>query len=95
MTRRPTRRPTPRPRRLRRLATAGVAAAALLLSGCEFEGAYDLPLPGSPVSEEDGFVVRAGDGSYECDSPFVRGWLIQHTLPDLGLHWDPARLPPG
>lgn len=45
--------------------------------------------------EDDGFVVRAADGSYECDSPFVRGWLIQHTLPDLGLHWDPARLPPG
>ena len=44
--------------------------------------------------EEDGFVVRTDDGSYACDSPFVRGWLIQHTLPDLGLHWDPARLPP-
>lgn len=45
--------------------------------------------------EEDGVVTRTSDGSYECDSPFVRGWLIQHTLPDLGLHWDPARLTPG
>jgi uncharacterized protein len=44
--------------------------------------------------DEDGVVMRAGDGSYECDSPFLRGWLIQHTLPDLGLHWDPAKLPP-
>ena len=44
--------------------------------------------------EEDGVVMRSPDGSYDCDSPFVRGWLIQHTLPDLGLHWDPARIPP-
>ncbi|HEX6068195.1 MAG TPA: hypothetical protein VFZ18_00180 [Longimicrobiaceae bacterium] len=45
--------------------------------------------------EEDGVVNRTPDGLYECDSPFIRGWLIQHTLPDLGLHWDPAKLPPG
>jgi uncharacterized protein len=45
--------------------------------------------------EEDGFVMRTSEGSYACDSPFVRGWLIQHTLPDLGLHWDPAKLPGG
>lgn len=44
--------------------------------------------------EDDGVVIRAEDGSYECDSPFVRGWLIQHALPDLGLHWDPTKLPP-
>jgi uncharacterized protein len=43
--------------------------------------------------EEDGVVMRTPEGSYDCDSPFVRGWLIQHTLPDLGLHWDPARIP--
>lgn len=44
--------------------------------------------------DEDGVVIRTRDGHYACDSPFVRGWLIQHTLPDLGLHWDPAKLPP-
>lgn len=43
--------------------------------------------------EEDGVAIRIGDGSYECDSPFVRGWLIQHALPDVGLHWDPAKVP--
>jgi uncharacterized protein len=41
--------------------------------------------------EEDGMVVRSGEGGgYVCDSPFVRGWLIQHALPDVGVHWDPA-----
>lgn len=46
-------------RRLRRLGPALVAAGALLLSGCEFEGAYDLPLPGSPVDEDNSFTVTA------------------------------------
>ncbi len=46
-------------RRLRRLVPAVVAAGALLLSGCEFEGAYDLPLPGSPVNEDNSFTVTA------------------------------------
>lgn len=42
-----------------RAAVAAVAAGTLLLSGCEFDGAYDLPLPGSPVDEGDGFSVTA------------------------------------
>jgi phospholipid/cholesterol/gamma-HCH transport system substrate-binding protein len=44
--------------RLRR-AAAAVAAGALLLTGCEFDGAYDLPLPGSPVDEDNSFEVTA------------------------------------
>ncbi len=36
-----------------------VIAATLLTTACEFDGAYDLPLPGSPVDEEDGIVVTA------------------------------------
>ena len=36
-----------------------MASAALLLSGCEFEGAYDLPLPGSPVDEGNSYTVTA------------------------------------
>lgn len=31
----------------------------VVLSGCKFDGAYDLPLPGQQVSEEDGYVVTA------------------------------------
>jgi phospholipid/cholesterol/gamma-HCH transport system substrate-binding protein len=40
-------------------AAAAVAAGALLMSGCEFDGAYDLPLPGSPVDEDNSFEVTA------------------------------------
>ena len=33
--------------------------AASLLSGCDFDGAYDLPLPGSPVDADEAFEVTA------------------------------------
>ena len=38
------------------LVLAGVAAAD---RGCEFDGAYDLPLPGSPVDADDAIEVTA------------------------------------
>ncbi len=52
--------PSTRPR-LRRLAraAAGVLAGALLVSACEFDGAYDLPLPGSPVDADEAYEVTA------------------------------------
>jgi phospholipid/cholesterol/gamma-HCH transport system substrate-binding protein len=43
---------------IRRLA-AVATAAALLLSGCDFDGAYDLPLPGSPVDADESFEITA------------------------------------
>lgn len=49
-----------RPTRWRGVSAA--AAAALLLTSCEFDGAYDLPLPGSPVDEGDSFEVTAEFG---------------------------------
>jgi phospholipid/cholesterol/gamma-HCH transport system substrate-binding protein len=45
--------------RLRRSLPALAVAGALVLSGCEFEGAYDLPLPGSPVDEDEAYQVTA------------------------------------
>ncbi len=33
--------------------------AAVLLGGCKFDGAYDLPLPGAKVDPEDAYTVRA------------------------------------
>src|SRR6195952_1018499 len=36
-----------------------VLATALLASGCQFDGAYDLPLPGNKVSKDDGYIVTA------------------------------------
>lgn len=35
------------------------AVMAILLSGCSFDGVYDLPLPGNKVSKDDGFLVSA------------------------------------
>ncbi|MEJ7831709.1 MAG: MCE family protein [Nocardioides sp.] len=46
---------TRRATRLLGTALAGV----LLLTGCEFDGAYDLPLPGSPVDEDSAYEVTA------------------------------------
>jgi phospholipid/cholesterol/gamma-HCH transport system substrate-binding protein len=36
-----------------------VVAAALLMSSCKFDGAYDLPLPGAPVDAGDAIKVTA------------------------------------
>lgn len=34
----------------------------------------------------EGVLVQEGPGSYRFDSPFQRGWVIQHALPDAGIH---------
>jgi phospholipid/cholesterol/gamma-HCH transport system substrate-binding protein len=38
---------------------AAMAVGALLLTGCDFDGAYDLPLPGSPVDKDHSFQITA------------------------------------
>lgn len=48
-----------RTRRLGARLLVVVAAAAIALSGCSFNGAYDLPLPGKVVSSSDGYQVTA------------------------------------
>ena len=53
------RRPAPAPTR-RRFGVPVLAAALLCagtLTGCDFDGAYDLPLPGSPVDEDESYAV--------------------------------------
>lgn len=40
-------------------AVAAALAGTLLLTGCDFDGAYDLPLPGSPVDADEAFEVTA------------------------------------
>ncbi len=46
-----------------RTRTAAVAAAGMVagvaLAGCDFDGAYDLPLPGHPVDADEAFEVTA------------------------------------
>ncbi len=38
---------------------AATVAGALLLAGCGFDGAYDLPLPGHAVDEDEAFEITA------------------------------------
>ena len=37
----------------------GLVSLALVTSACDFDGAYDLPLPGSPVDDDHSFQVTA------------------------------------
>lgn len=42
---------------------------------------------------KDGHLVRTDNGSgYVFDSPFVRGWVITHALPDMGLALLPTHI---
>ena len=36
-----------------------VLMVALVMSGCSFNGVYDLPLPGNKVSKDEGFLISA------------------------------------
>ncbi|MDN5894180.1 MAG: MCE family protein [Nocardioides sp.] len=42
-----------------RLLPAVAMSLTLLVAGCDFDGAYDLPLPGSPVDKDNAYVVSA------------------------------------
>ena len=50
---------TKAPRRRLLASIVAVLVTTLLATGCEFDGAYDLPLPGNKVSEEEGYLVTA------------------------------------
>ncbi len=51
----------PRRRTLRRTVAGlvGLLCGAIALSGCKFDGAYDLPLPGHPVDKDHSYEVTA------------------------------------
>jgi hypothetical protein len=34
----------------------------------------------------EGVMVQEGPGNYRFDNPFQKGWVIQHALPDAGIH---------
>jgi len=40
-------------------AAAAALVMTLVATGCDFDGAYDLPLPGNKVSDDDGYSVTA------------------------------------
>ena len=45
--------------RARRVGVVATLVSTVLLAGCEFDGAYDLPLPGSPVDEDNSYTITA------------------------------------
>jgi hypothetical protein len=39
---------------------------------------------------DQGALVQVGPGAYRFDSPFQRGWVVMHALPDVGIHLPPT-----
>lgn len=40
-------------------------------------------------------LVVGGEGRYLFDDPFMRGWVLSRTLPDLGMSFPSHRIPDG
>lgn len=73
-----------------------IAAGERRLTASETRRTYALASSSSVLAALEGplrkdLVVTTDDG-YRFDSPFVRGWIILHTLPDLGIIEDPLEL---
>lgn len=72
-----------------------VAGSREGLTTSRTQSRFSLPSTGSTANTakallEDGRLVRTDNGSgYVFDNPFVRGWVVHHTLPDIGMtvHW--------
>lgn len=68
-----------------------VAGSSAGLTTAQTRKAYSLPSSGTATNTarafvEDGRLVKAEGGSgYVFDNPFVRGWVVGHALPDLGM----------
>lgn len=68
-----------------------VAGSGTGLTTGETRRKFSLGQSGTPTNAaasllRDGHLVRTDNGSgYVFDSPFVRGWVIIHALPDMGL----------
>ncbi len=68
-----------------------VAGSGTGLTTGETRRKFSLGESGTPTNAaasllKDGHLLRTDNGSgYVFDSPFVRGWVIIHALPDMGL----------
>lgn len=75
-----------------------VAGSGTGLTTGETRRRFSLGETGTPTNAaasllKDGHLVRTDNGSgYVFDSPFVRGWVIIHALPDMGLALAPAHI---
>jgi hypothetical protein len=68
-----------------------VAGSSSGLTTADTRTKFSLASPGSITNAaaallNEGHLVRTDNGSgYAFDSPFVRGWVIIHALPDMGI----------
>jgi hypothetical protein len=75
-----------------------VAGSGAGLTTRETRRRFSLGGSGTPTNAassllKDGHLVRTDNGSgYVFDSPFVRGWVIIHALPDMGLALLPTHI---
>lgn len=75
-----------------------VAGSGTGLTTGETRRKFSLGETGTPTNAaasllRDGHLVRTDNGSgYVFDSPFVRGWVIIHALPDMGLTLSPTHI---
>lgn len=69
----------------------GVAGSTAGLTTARTRSQFSLPSSGSAVNTakalvDDGRLIKTDNGSgYVFDNPFVRGWVVLHALPDMGL----------
>jgi hypothetical protein len=74
-----------------------VAAGAEQLTGADARARFGLSASGSVVpaleSLQQKDIIARGEDGYAFDSPFMRGWVTIHALPDVGIHLDPAAPP--
>ena len=73
-----------------------IAVGERRLTASETRRAYALASSSSVLAALEGPVrkdlVVATDDGYQFDSPFVRGWVILRTLPDIGVIADPLEM---
>ena len=83
-------------------ALRAIAGASAGLTTAETTAEFGLGPSGSVTSSVNALVERevirkdpsASAAGYVFDRPFMRGWVIAHTLPDLGLELPITTLPP-
>jgi len=73
-----------------------IAVGERRLTGRETRRTYALASSSSVLAALEGplrkDLIVATDDGYRFDSPFMRGWVVSHTLPDVGIVEDPLAL---
>jgi len=73
-----------------------IAVGERRLTGRDTRRTYALASSSSVLAALEGplrkDLIVATDDGYRFDSPFMRGWVVRHTLPDVGIVQDPLSL---